>query len=238
MHRLTPAGDLELKGLPGRVIAWHVGWDAEQDFALCVALADDSVLLRQGIAQVLERDGIDVALQVSDAEALMRGLAAARPHVVVIDVRMPPTHTTEGLDAAERIRAEHPEIGVLVLSTSVNPAAARRLLENASGGVGYLLKERVADIDELTTAIRTVASGGSAIDPEVIARLATCPRARSCAGGNTHGHARRYARTASTRRWSSGISWRSSLRKIVRTWLSIVRGLRTSCSQIHAFDRP
>jgi class 3 adenylate cyclase/CheY-like chemotaxis protein len=172
IHRLDPAGELELKGLPVSVTAWRVNWDAGEDFALRVALADDSVLLRQGIAQVLESEGIEVTLQTSDAESLMRGLLGARPHVVVLDVRMPPTHTTEGLDAAHRIRSEHPGIGVLVLSGSIDPGAARRLLESDSGGIGYLLKERVADIAELTAAIRTVASGGSAIDPEVIARLA------------------------------------------------------------------
>jgi DNA-binding NarL/FixJ family response regulator len=92
--------------------------------------------------------------------------------VVVLDVRMPPTHTTEGLEAAEKIREEHPEIGVLVLSATVDASAARRLLDSATDGVGYLLKDRVADIDELTTAIRAVASGGSAIDPEVLDCLA------------------------------------------------------------------
>jgi class 3 adenylate cyclase/ActR/RegA family two-component response regulator len=170
--RLVPIGELELKGLAGPMVAWRVDWDAAEEFALRVALADDSVLLRQGIAKVLEGEGIEVPLQASDSEGLFAGLRAARPHVVVLDVRMPPTHTTEGLDAAERIRAEHPEMGVLVLSASVEPGAARRLLESDSGGIGYLLKERVADIDELVAAIRTVASGGSAIDPHVIARLA------------------------------------------------------------------
>jgi class 3 adenylate cyclase/CheY-like chemotaxis protein len=171
MHRLRPVGELDLKGLPNPTVAWEVDWDAEEEFALRVALADDSVLLRQGVASVLQAAGIDVVAQASDAETILRALVAARPHVVVLDVRMPPTHTTEGLDAAERIRAEYPDIGVLVLSASVDPGAARRLLENATDGVGYLLKDRVADIDELTAAIRAVASGGSAIDPEVLARL-------------------------------------------------------------------
>jgi class 3 adenylate cyclase len=171
MHRLTPVGELQLKGLSAPTIVWAVDWDADEEFALRVALADDSVLLREGVASVLQSAGIDVVLQASDAETILRGLVAARPHVVVLDVRMPPTHTTEGLDAAERIRAEYPDVGVLVLSASVDPAAARRLLRNATNGVGYLLKDRVADMDELTSAIRAVASGGSAIDPEVLARL-------------------------------------------------------------------
>lgn len=172
MHRLSPIGDLRLKGLAAPVTTWEVDWDAEEEFALRVALADDSALLRQGIAGVLEAEGIDVVLQASDADTLLRSLSSARPHVVVVDVRMPPTHTTEGLVAAEQIRAEHPDVGVLVLSASVDPGAARRLLTGATNGVGYLLKERVTDISELMAAIRTVASGGSAIDPEVVTRLA------------------------------------------------------------------
>jgi class 3 adenylate cyclase/DNA-binding NarL/FixJ family response regulator len=172
MHRLRPAGSLALKGLPAPLPAWEVDWDAEADSTLRVAMADDSVLLREGIASVLETEGIDVVLQASDADALMDGLVAARPHVAVLDVRMPPTHTTEGLDAAVRIRLEHPEIGVLVLSQSIEPHAARQLLAGATDGVGYLLKERVLDIAELTAAIRTVASGGSAIDPLVVQKLA------------------------------------------------------------------
>jgi class 3 adenylate cyclase/CheY-like chemotaxis protein len=171
MHKLEPVGELALKGLQAPLTAWEVDWDRDEEFSLRVALADDSVLLREGVARVLEAEGIDVVLQVSDAEALLGALVAARPHVVVIDVRMPPTHTTEGLDAARHIRSEHPDIGVLVLSATVEPGAARNLLDGSTGGIGYMLKERVSDIDELAAAIRTVASGGSAIDPEVMARL-------------------------------------------------------------------
>lgn len=172
IHRLGRLAALELKGLPVPVVAWALDWDAGEESALRVALADDSVLLREGVASMLRSAGIDVVFQASDAETVLQALVAVRPHVVVLDVRMPPTHTTEGLQAAERIRAEHPDIGVLVLSASVDAGAARRLLESATDGVGYLLKDRVADIDELTGAIRAVASGGSAIDPEVLARLA------------------------------------------------------------------
>ena len=172
MHRLAPLGELQLKGISIPTVAWAVDWDAQEEFALRVALADDAVLLREGVASALQGAGIDVVLQASDADTVLRSLVAVRPHVVVLDVRMPPTHTTEGLDAAELIRAEHPEIGVLVLSASVDPFAARRLLKNVTHGVGYLLKDRIADMAELTAAIRTVASGGSAIDPEVLALLA------------------------------------------------------------------
>lgn len=152
--------------------AWTVDSGSGGDAALRVALAEDSVLLRQGVVSVLEAEGIDVVLEASDADTLLAGLPAARPHVVVLDVRMPPTHTDEGLVAAERIRAEHADIGVLVLSASVHPGAAKRLLDGATDGVGYMLKERVADLKELTAAIRTIASSGSAIDPEVVSRLA------------------------------------------------------------------
>jgi CheY-like chemotaxis protein len=171
IHRLVPVEKMRLKGLEAPVIAWEVDWDADEDATLRVALADDSVLLRQGIASVLEGEGIDVVFQADDAETLLNALVATRPHVVVVDVRMPPTYTNEGLAAAERIRSEYPETGVLVLSQSVEPGAARRLLEGATEGVGYLLKERITDVNELTTAIRTVASGGAAIDPHIVALL-------------------------------------------------------------------
>ncbi|MHB8693952.1 MAG: response regulator [Solirubrobacteraceae bacterium] len=171
IHSLEPIGTLELKGLNAPLAVCRVDWDVEQDGALRVALAEDSVLLREGIAKVLETEGMVVVLQAGDPDALLAGLAAASPHVVVLDVRMPPTHTVEGLLAAERIRAEHPEIGVLVLSAAVQPSAARRLLAAGTNGVGYMLKDRVSDIGELAAAIRTVASGGSAIDAEVITRM-------------------------------------------------------------------
>jgi class 3 adenylate cyclase len=168
MHTLEPVAPMSLKGLPQPTVAWEVCWDADEGSALRVALAEDSVLLREGIARVLESESIDVVLQASNAEELLQGIDAARPHVVVCDVRMPPTHTDEGIRAAERIRAERRDIGVIVLSASIEPGAAARLLSDSTDGIGYLLKERVTDINELTAAIRTVASGGSAIDPHVI----------------------------------------------------------------------
>ena len=171
VHRLEPVGELDLKGLPEPMTAWQVPWDSAEEATLRVALADDSGLLREGIARALESEGIDVVLQASDAEELLAGLAAARPHAVVVDVRMPPTHTTEGLDAAEQIKADHPEIGVLVLSATLQEGAARRLLDAATGGIGYLLKDSVGDVAELAAAVRTVASGGSVIAPDVVARL-------------------------------------------------------------------
>jgi class 3 adenylate cyclase len=171
VHRLEPRGAMALKGLPEPVTACEVIWDAEEDFALRVALADDSALLRQGIASVLEAEGIDVVLEADDAETLLDRLPAVDPDVVVVDVRMPPTHTTEGLRAAERIRADHAGIGVLVLSAELQAKAAQRLLDSGTEGIGYMLKDRVGEIAELVDAIRTVASGGSAIDAELVGHL-------------------------------------------------------------------
>ena len=171
MHRLEPAGAMSLKGLPAPTVAWEVIWDAGEDCTLRAAIAEDSVLLREGIARVLEDNSIDVVLRAPDAVTLLGALAATRPHVALLDVRMPPTHTVEGLVAAQRIRTEHPEIAVIVLSQTIEPAAAMRLLAGGTDGVGYLLKERVTDIGQLIAAIHAVVSGGSAIDPEVVARL-------------------------------------------------------------------
>ena len=173
VHRLDPVGELSLKGLPEPMAAWQVRWEPTDETTLRVALADDSGLLREGIARALGEEGIDVVLQASDAEELLAGLAGARPHAVVVDVRMPPTHTTEGIDAAEQIKADHPEIGVLVLSATLQEGAARRLLD------GHDRRDRLpaqgqrrATSRELAAAVRTVASGGSAIAPDVVARLA------------------------------------------------------------------
>jgi class 3 adenylate cyclase/CheY-like chemotaxis protein len=172
VHRLEPAGQRVLKGLPDPATVWEVPWEASDDATLRIALVDDSVILREGLARALEAEGLDVVLQASNADELFAGLAGARPHVVITDVRMPPTHTTEGLDAAEKIKADSPDIGVLVLSAALQDAAARRLLAASTGGIGYLLKDSVGDMAELAAAVRTVASGGSAIASDVAARLA------------------------------------------------------------------
>jgi CheY-like chemotaxis protein len=171
-HRLEPLGPMALKGLPEPVPVCEVVYDIAEETTLRVALADDTALLRQGIAQALEGEGMEIVLEASDADELLEHLPSAQPHVVVIDVRMPPTHTTEGLDAATRIKVDYPDVGVLVLSAEVQTSAAQRLLDSTTEGIGYLLKDRVGDIHELTAAIRTVASGGSAIDDAVIERLA------------------------------------------------------------------
>jgi len=134
-------------------------------------LADDSALFREGVARLLSDNGFLVIGQTADAESLMDVVSTASPDVVVTDIRMPPSHTTEGLEAARRIREEHPGVGVLVLSQYVEARHAIRLLRDAPEGVGYLLKDRVSDIGEFVEAVRRVAHGGSAIDPEVVAHL-------------------------------------------------------------------
>jgi DNA-binding NarL/FixJ family response regulator len=143
-----------------------------------VMIADDAVLFREGLARVLQAAGIQVLAQVGDGEQLLARVRAEPPAAVVVDIRMPPTHTREGLDAAQRIRAEHPEVGVLVLSQYVEPHHAIQLLENGASGVGYLLKDRVADVNEVVDAVRRVAAGGSVIDPEVVTQLVSRRRTR------------------------------------------------------------
>src|SRR6187551_2847500 len=141
------------------------------DSALRVVIADDSVLLREGLSRLLEESGFEVAGQAGDAEDLLRKVRAHRPDVAVVDVRMPPTHTDEGLRAARQIRSELPGIGVLVLSQYVEVAYARELLAESAEGLGYLLKDRVADVEALTDAVRRVGEGGSVLDPEVVSQM-------------------------------------------------------------------
>ena len=136
-----------------------------------VVIADDSVLLREGIARLLEESGFEVVGQAGDGEDLLRKVGAHKPDIAVVDVRMPPSHTDEGLRAALRIRAEYPGTAVLVLSQYVEEAYALELLSESTERTGYLLKDRVADIDTFTDAVRRVAKGGSALDPEVVALM-------------------------------------------------------------------
>jgi DNA-binding NarL/FixJ family response regulator len=143
----------------------------EQTDRLRVVIADDSVLLRSGIVQLLEDAGFEVVGQAGDGEDLLRKVGAHKPDVAVIDVRMPPTHTDEGLRAAHRIRAEHPDTAVLVLSQYVDEASALELLSESTESTGYLLKDRIADVESFTDAVQRVAAGGSALDPEVVALL-------------------------------------------------------------------
>jgi DNA-binding NarL/FixJ family response regulator len=144
-----------------------------------VIVADDAALFRAGIARLLADAGLDVTAEVGDAAALLRAVRRDPPDAVVVDIRMPPTHTTEGLDAARSLAETHPAVGVLVLSAHVEPHYALRLLESGAGGAGYLLKERVADPGELADAVRRVAAGGVVIDPGVVAQLLGRRRVRS-----------------------------------------------------------
>ena len=136
-----------------------------------VILADDSVLLREGLARMLVDSGFEVVAQVGDAGALLAAVDADPPDVCIIDIRMPPTNTTEGLQAALQLRVRHPSVALLVLSQYVETRYAMELLARGADGVGYLLKDRVGDVSELLAAIRSVAAGRSVIDPTVVSRL-------------------------------------------------------------------
>jgi len=136
-----------------------------------VVLADDQLLLRAGVARLLEDAGMEVVAQSGDAEDLLRKVGAHKPDVAVVDVRMPPTHSDEGLRAAAEIRERFPGVGVLVLSQYVEEAYALELFADGADGLGYLLKDRVADLDRFVESVRRVGEGGSALDPEVVARL-------------------------------------------------------------------
>jgi DNA-binding NarL/FixJ family response regulator len=136
-----------------------------------VVIADDSVLLREGIARLLQDAGFDVVAQVAEAGALLKAMEQQQPDIVVVDVRMPPTFTDEGLRAALVIRRQWPDVAVLVLSQYVEERYATELLAGSTRGVGYLLKDRVADIDEFIDALQRVAAGGTALDPEVVGQL-------------------------------------------------------------------
>jgi DNA-binding NarL/FixJ family response regulator len=136
-----------------------------------VVVADDSVLLREGVARILGEAGFDVVAQAGDGEDLLRKVRAHKPDVAVVDVRMPPTHTDEGLRAAREIRSELPQVGVLVLSQHIEETYAVELLSDSAEGLGYLLKDRVSDIEAFADAVRRVAEGGSALDPQVVSQL-------------------------------------------------------------------
>ena len=146
---------------------------------LRIVLADDAVLLREALAGSLGAAGFDVIGQAADVDELLALVASTTPDLVVVDVRMPPTHTTEGLEAARRIRAERASIGILVLSQVIETRYAVDLLRDSPERTGYLLKEHVTRIDDLADAVRRVAAGESVIDPEVVARLLGRPRAHS-----------------------------------------------------------
>lgn len=150
-----------------------------------VAIADDAVLFREGLARLLETSGFDVVGRAGDAQQLLELVETHQPDIAITDIRMPPSHTTEGLEAAVRIRERHRVVAVLLLSQYVETTHALRLLEHGAGRIGYLLKDRVSDVGEFTDAVRRIASGGSAIDPEVVAELVSRRRRRDLVGGLT-----------------------------------------------------
>jgi DNA-binding NarL/FixJ family response regulator len=136
-----------------------------------VVVADDAMLTREGIVRLLRDADVEVVAEAGDAQGLLRQVRLARPDVALVDIRMPPTHTDEGLVAAQTIRAEHPQVGVLVLSQYVEPSYALRLLQEQPERVGYLLKERVFDIATVIDALRRIVDGETVIDPTIVARL-------------------------------------------------------------------
>lgn len=143
-----------------------------------VVVADDSTLFREGLARLLEASGIEVTGRAADAVQLEAMVDEDPPDIVITDIRMPPTNTTDGLVAAAHIRDRHPEVAVLLLSQYVETSHALRLLEHGAGRIGYLLKDRVSDVRDFVDAVRRVASGGSAIDPEVVSQLVVRRRRR------------------------------------------------------------
>jgi DNA-binding NarL/FixJ family response regulator/class 3 adenylate cyclase len=160
---------LNAPDLPGRFPA--LNYSRKGMRGMRVVLAEDSVLLREGVARLLEDAGFDVVAQGGTAEDLLRHVAMHKPDIAIVDIRMPPTQTDEGLRAAQEIRQRFPETGVLVLSQYVEPGYAMELLGENAEGVGYLLKDRVSDVEEFAGAVRRVGEGGSALDPAVVSQL-------------------------------------------------------------------
>jgi DNA-binding NarL/FixJ family response regulator len=146
---------------------------------LRIVIAEDAAIMRDGLTQTLTRRGHDVVAAVADGEALRQAVDQHRPDVAIIDVRMPPTHTDEGLRAAQAIHRDHPGVGVLVFSQYIETKAAAELFATAPGGVGYLLKDRVADVSDFIDAITQVAQGGTVLDPEVVRQLLSAARQAS-----------------------------------------------------------
>ena len=142
---------------------------------LRVVLADDAVLIRESLARLLGQEGFEVVGQVGDAHDLMAGVANAQPDIAIIDIRMPPTHTDEGLTAARRIRQDYPKVAVLVLSQYVDLAYAMTLLSEKPERLGYLLKERISDVPEFVEALHRLSEGGSVIEPALVAELMSAP---------------------------------------------------------------
>ena len=141
-----------------------------------IVIADDNLLVRRGIAALLEEAGLQVTAQAGEVDGLLEAVEAETPDVAIVDIRMPPTYTDEGLRAAQAIRERHPEIGIVVLSQHVETGVAARVLAEHPARLGYLLKDRVTDVSEFVSTLRNVAAGGTALDPQVISRLLASDR--------------------------------------------------------------
>jgi DNA-binding NarL/FixJ family response regulator len=163
--------EIELRGLPGRHLVVPLRWEAQPRPPLRVVIADDAALIRDGVAALLRERGLDVVATATDADGLHEAVDRHRPDVAVVDIRMPPTHTNEGLVAAERIRATHPATGILILSQHVDPEFALRLVGDGVARSGYLLKERISEAGALLDAIRRIARGGCVVDPALAEEL-------------------------------------------------------------------
>jgi DNA-binding NarL/FixJ family response regulator len=173
--------EVELRGLRGRHLVLAAQWQRADRGPIRVVIADDSAIVRDGVAALLRECGVHVAGLATDPESLYREIERHRPDVALVDIRMPPTGTNEGLVAAEHIGREYPEVGVLVLSQYLELAYALRLVEGQEARRGYLIKDRVGEVETLLDAVRRVANGGCVVDPEIVERLVT--RAGAGAGG-------------------------------------------------------
>jgi DNA-binding NarL/FixJ family response regulator len=163
--------EVELRGLRGRHLVLAAEWDRDGIAAIRVVIADDSALVRDGVAAVLRESGVHVVACVADGEALYREVERHRPDVALVDIRMPPTGTTEGLEAAEQIGREYPEVGVLVLSQYLELSYALDVVEQREARRGYLLKDRISEIETLLDAVRRIAHGGCVVDPAIVEGL-------------------------------------------------------------------
>jgi serine/threonine-protein kinase len=173
-------GHVELTGVDRSVEAWRVPWEPLSNVAsLRVVVADDAALIRAGIVSLLRDSGFDVIAEAMDADQLVTVVDIQPPDLVITDIRMPPTNTDDGLRAAATIRNRHPDVAVLLLSQYVEPSRAADLLDDGAAGIGYLLKERISDIDEFLDTCRVVAAGGSVIDPTIGEQLIGARRSTS-----------------------------------------------------------
>ena len=192
---------------------------------LRVVIAEDSVLMREGIASLLEGAGFEIVGKSSTADDLLLKVRSYKPHVAIVDIRMPPNHTDEGLVAAKEIREQHPEVGVLVLSQYVEPSYAMELIADDAEGVGYLLKDRIPDVDEFRSSVRRVAEGGSALDPAIVTQLVGRRRSddpTSVDGVSSSTHFQKRARSPSGR-GCGGRNGPSSMPSIAAAWSRAMR---------------